>query len=69
MTRVRLETFLARLRAADVDAYGRANLRELCRRVAAGERHPTEPPLPDSVVIFACQALVVLFDHLEDHPP
>lgn len=43
----------------------RDSCKELYRRVASGERHPTEPPLPDNVIVFACQAMSVLFAHVE----
>lgn len=57
-----LEELLERLRR---DVPFRNSLREVYRRVANGERHPTSPPLPDDVVIFACQAMTVLFNHVE----
>lgn len=45
----------------------RVKLKEVYRLVASGERHPTKPPLPEGVVVLACQAMVVLFSHLDDH--
>lgn len=57
-----LDELLARLKS---DVQYRDQCRELYRRVASGERHPTEPPLPDNVVRLACQAMSVLFRHIE----
>ena len=42
------------------------SLVEVYRRVASGERHPTKPPLPNNVVVLAAQAMVVLFNHVEE---
>ena len=33
--------------------------------VAAGLSHPTNPPLPPNVVLFACQAMCVLINHVD----
>ena len=44
------------------------SLLEVYRRVASGERHPTKPPLPNNVVVLAAQAMVVLFNHVEEPP-
>ena len=41
---------------------------QLYRQVASGKRHPTKPPLPESVVILACQAMAVLFEHVDNNP-
>lgn len=58
-----LEELLERLRAPH---RSKAMLQELVRRIAAGEREPNKPPLPDSTVIFLCQALTILFQHVND---
>ena len=39
--------------------------KELYRQVACGERHPTKPPLPDSVVILACQYMYCFMEHVD----
>lgn len=46
------------------DGVFRDQCRELYRRVAAGERHPTQPPLPPNVITLACQAMTILFNHV-----
>ena len=56
-----LEELLERLRR---DVMYRESCRELYRRVASGERHPTNPPLPENVVRLACQAMKILFNHI-----
>lgn len=47
------------------DARGREEMREVFRRVACGERHPTKPPLPDNMVVLAAQAMTILFSHAD----
>ena len=58
-----LNELLERLRR---DVRFRTQCKELYRQVACGERHPTEPPLPTDVIVFACQAVSVLFAHVDD---
>ena len=58
-----LGELLERLRS---DVPSRESCIELYRRVAAGERDPTNPPLPDNVVVFACQVMTILFRHVAE---
>lgn len=45
---------------------GDAEMRELYRMVAAGERHPTRPkPLPDDFIKFTCQAMTILYEYAD----
>lgn len=44
----------------------RDSAKEMYRRVAAGERDPLDPPLPANVVKFACQAVYILFAHVDN---
>lgn len=44
----------------------RAEMIQLYRNVASGKRHPTEPSLPENVIILACQAMTILFEHVEE---
>ena len=57
-----LDNLLDRLRT---DVTYRESFREICRRVASGERHPTSPPLPENLVKFLCQAMVILINHAD----
>ena len=61
-----LDEFLQRLGS---DVKFKDSAYEVYRRVASGERHPTEPPLPDNVIILAAQAMVVLFNESKKDPP
>ena len=62
MTIPTLDELLERLKT---DVRGRKHMIKLYRRVAAGERHPTNPALPSNVVILAAQAMTVLFNHID----
>lgn len=33
------------------------------RIVASGERHPTNPPLPENTIVLAAQAMCILIKH------
>ena len=57
-----LDEFLERLSS---DVKYKDSAKEVYRRIASGERHPTKPPLPDNVIILAAQAMVVLFNEVE----
>jgi hypothetical protein len=57
-----LDELLTRL---STDIHGRDVLREVYAEVASGNRHPTSPPLPENVVVLACQAMVILLDHID----
>lgn len=62
-----LEDAIIRLRR--VAGYrGTVAIRELCRRIAAGERNPVDEPLPPNVIQFACQYMVILIDHAVSLP-
>lgn len=50
------------------DVHFKDQCRELYRRVASGERHPTNPALPPNVIVLACQAMTILFNHIENPP-
>ena len=62
-----LEELLDRLRRTDVPY--RDSTIKLFRMVASGKRHPTNPPLPDNVVVLACQAMAILFEHVDNPCP
>lgn len=58
-----LDMLLARLRGP---FRGRDEMKELCCSVACGDRDPVFPPLPENVVRFACQAVVILMEHVDN---
>lgn len=58
-----LDDLLKRLQSKTA---GIDSLRKLYVRVAAGKRHPITPPLPSNAVLFACQAMAILFNHVDN---
>lgn len=59
-----MDELLARLRTSQ----NPLAIREVCRRIASGERDPECAPNLRNVILLACQSMVILWDHALSDP-